>query len=269
MQGSPMQGSPPIFLTAYLMPAHPGNLLAQAPPAVYCKGPPPWRYTYEEQRIANVGGSLRGASREPCMRHAIAPLKTTLIGGVLFLIPFIIIVAVLGKAVEVAYQALKPAARWVIAFNDPTALALAGLAAVLLVLLLCFAAGMIARWAFARRFTQWIENRLNDIYPRYAVLKSMAQGYGMQGAGQALLPVTVQYEGHMRIAFEVERGTDGLVTVFLPGSPDPWAGVIAHVPAGRVTPLGADFDTVMKRLQWLGRGTASLIDAAHANQTRA
>jgi uncharacterized membrane protein len=201
------------------------------------------------------------------MRHTIAPIKTTLIGGVLFLIPFVIIVAVLGKAVEMAYHALKPAAHWVIAFDDPTALALAGVASVLLVVLACFAAGVLARWAFARRFTQWIEDRLNDVYPRYAVLKSMAQGYGMPDAGQALLPVIIRYDDRMQIAFEVERGNEGLVTLFLPGSPDPWAGAIIHMTPDRVTPLDTDFDTVMKRLQWLGRGTASLADSVCAKQS--
>ena len=201
------------------------------------------------------------------MRQAIAPLKSTLIGGVLFLIPLVIVVAVLGKAVELAYHALKPAAQWAITFDDPTALALAGAAAVVLVVLLCFIAGLLARWAFAKRIGQWIEDRLNDVYPRYAVLKSMAHGYGVAETGHALKPVLARYNDHDRIAFEVERGTDGRVTLFLPGSPDPWAGAIIHMDAERVEPLETDFDTVMKSLQWLGRGTAEILPASETKGT--
>lgn len=195
------------------------------------------------------------------MRQTIAPLKTTLIGGALFLVPLVVIGAIVGKAIEIAYGILKPAAKWVIAFDDPTALAFAGVAAVLLVVLLCFLAGMVARWALARQVSRWVEDRLNDIYPRYAVLKSMAQGYGLPDSGHALIPVLARYDDRLQIAFEVERAQDGLVTLFLPGSPDPWAGTIAHMTPDRVTPLQTDFDTVMKSLQWLGRGTAGILDA--------
>lgn len=194
------------------------------------------------------------------MRHTIAPLKTTLIGGALFLVPLVLVVAIVGYAVGMAYRILKPLAEWTITFNDPLALSLAGVAAVMLVILLCFLGGVAARWALAQRVTQWIEDRLNDIYPRYAVLKSMAQGYGLSDGGHALIPVLARYDDRVQIAFEVERAKNGLVTLFLPGSPDPWAGTIAHMTAERITPLDTDFDTVMKSLQWLGRGSAVILD---------
>ena len=60
----------------------------------------------------------------------------------------------------------------------------------------------------------------------------------------------------------MEHGPGDLVTVYLPGSPDPWSGSVAHVTPDRVTPLNADFNAVVKAVRKVGRGSAALIETA-------
>lgn len=72
----------------------------------------------------------------------------------------------------------------------------------------------------------------------------------------------IRFDDLAQIAFEVERGPGDLVTVYLPGSPDPWSGSVAHVESDRVDQLGGDFASVVKTLRKVGRGSISLLETS-------
>ena len=96
-----------------------------------------------------------------------------------------------------------------------------------MLLLLCFLAGLAARRAIGRRFSDKIERNLLLLYPRYAIFKErMAGGIGGDETKPQLKPVQVQLHDAARIAFEVDRTAAGIVAICLPGSPDPWSGVV-------------------------------------------
>jgi uncharacterized membrane protein len=61
------------------------------------------------------------------------------------------------------------------------------------------------------------------------------------------------------MAFEVERAQAGLVTIYLPGSPDPWAGTVAFIEENRVQPLPIEFSDALASFERLGSGSAKLI----------
>jgi uncharacterized membrane protein len=149
-------------------------------------------------------------------------------------------------------------------FQDVGGIALASLAAVLLVLLLCFGAGLLARAAAGRAFAARFENRLQTLYPRYSVIKAMSQG--LHGAlGQSVLrPVMASFDDHQLMAFDMERLDDGRVVLYLPGAPDAWSGSVALVAADKVEPLDIDSAELAKALQGLGLGTAALLRGAAA-----
>jgi uncharacterized membrane protein len=70
----------------------------------------------------------------------------------------------------------------------------------------------------------------------------------------------VRFDDLSQIAFEVERGPGDLVAVYLPGSPDPWSGSVAHITSDRVDPVAADFASVIQTLRKVGRGSAVLLE---------
>ena len=73
-------------------------------------------------------------------------------------------------------------------------------------------------------------------------------------------PVLVRFDESMRIAFETERSEDNkMVAVFLPGSPDPWAGKVVLLDVDRVEPLNAEFGVAAATCEQLGRGSAMLL----------
>lgn len=196
------------------------------------------------------------------MKLSLQPLKTTLIGGVVLLLPVVVALAVIGQGVALVGRAAAPLIA-LLPDKSVGGVALATLATLALLLLLCFGAGLLARAALGRRLSESFENRLHALYPRYTVFKGMTQdlaGEGMQG----LLPVLVSFDDHQLLAMEVERLADGRVVVFLPGAPDPWSGSVVMVKPEQVRPIAIELGALNRVLKGLGRGSGRLLGNAAA-----
>lgn len=187
-------------------------------------------------------------------------LKTTLIGGVVFLLPLIVVLVVLGQAMALVSKLAVPLAAH---FPERAigGVAVATLVALALVLAICYGAGLLARAAFARALSERFEDRLHALYPRYTVVKAMTQGLGAQADDKALKTVLATFDDHQLLAMEVERLGDGRVVLFLPGAPDPWSGSVVLVEPQRVQPLDADIAALNRSLKRLGRGSAAVLRA--------
>ena len=78
------------------------------------------------------------------MKGQIGFLKTTVIGGVIFLIPLIIIVAILGKAFQIMMRVAEPLSA-LVPIDSVVDIAVVNLIAVALIILACFVAGLAAK----------------------------------------------------------------------------------------------------------------------------
>src|SRR5947209_136091 len=88
------------------------------------------------------------------MRGVLHFLLTTLIGGLLFLVPLVVVAVVLEKALGLAHKVVEPlAAHMPIDFGLHTPRVLASV----LILLFCFFSGLFARTAVARRMIVSLE----------------------------------------------------------------------------------------------------------------
>jgi uncharacterized membrane protein len=187
--------------------------------------------------------------------------KTTAIGGLLFLLPLIVLGWLLGyvyQAVVVIYEPLK--SHLPVSGVTGTAL-LFGLAIVVLVLL-CAVCGLAARRAIARKFSQTVEKQIMMIFPKYAIYKDILAGnFGGEVHTPTLKPVAVHLQDMVRIGYEAGRAEQGLVTVYLPGSPDPWMGTVVLVEPARVQPLELGFGELAAICERLGRDSQQLLAA--------
>jgi uncharacterized membrane protein len=134
-------------------------------------------------------------------------LKKTILGGVVFLVPFVILLAVAGKAYAVMERFAAPIAQ-AIGIERIGAVAVINIVTVLAIVAVCYIAGLLATSKAGRRVYERIDER---------------------------------------------------VVVFLPGSPDPWSGVVSLVTPDRVTPLQVDFTTAVRAMKLAGRGTLKIL----------
>jgi uncharacterized membrane protein len=188
-------------------------------------------------------------------------LKTTALGGSLFLVPIVAIGIALGYVYSIAagsYQHVKP---W-IPFDTATGIAVVFCLATLGLLLACFAFGLIAQRAIGRHFTRTIEQQLIKIYPKYAIYKDLLAGkLGGDDNVPSLRPVLVRKEGLLLLAFEADRLASGHVVIYFPGAPDAWTGSLALVEGEQVRPMNLPFSQVIAISERLGRQSSSLLDA--------
>ena len=111
------------------------------------------------------------------------------------------------------------------------------------------------------------------MFPRYAIFKEQLGGnIGGDIAKNRLKPVKVRLDGYCRLAFEVERRADAndlsdeLVTLFLPGSPDPWTGTVIYTTADRVENVDAPSPDVLGAFEKLGTDTQAILRGESINQ---
>lgn len=188
-------------------------------------------------------------------------LRATAIGGIFFLLPFAVLCFFLGQVAQVVYAVaiqLQPLMSEYLKVNDAMGYALLLFIAIIVLVLACFIAGILATRSIARNFTKWIEKYLLMMFPRYAIFKEQLSGnIGGDIARNRLRPVCVALNGYQSLGFEVERRAQ--VTVYLPGSPDPWAGSVVIVEPEQIRPLDVPFGDVLGAFEKLGDDTQALL----------
>lgn len=190
--------------------------------------------------------------------------KTTAIGGIFFLLPIVVIAVLLGQLAQVVWMVGGVIDQY-LPVHTPLGYSLLFLTALALILLACFAAGVAARRSLAAKFTSIVETYLVMIFPRYAIFKEQLSGnIGGKQFSNRLVPVLVQYNGWQRLAFQVETLTTGHVTIFLPGSPDPWNGTVVLVSPNDVSPLAIGFSDAVGVLEKLGQDMQLILAGADA-----
>ena len=183
--------------------------------------------------------------------------RTTVLGGLVFLVPFIIIIVIGGKAIAVMRTIAQPIAAQ-LGIDHIGAVAIIDLLAVVLLVGVCYLAGLLATWGHSHRLHQTFDRILLELFPRYTFIKSMTESLGVETVEKTLETVLVHFDDQSQIAFEVERH-DEWVVVYLPGSPDPWSGAVSLVKPERVQHIDTDFKTAVKCMRLAGRGTTSLL----------
>jgi len=192
------------------------------------------------------------------MRGVLGFLRTTVVGGLFFLIPLVVLLLILAEAYRAMKVVAQPLSAW-LQVDTVAGIALANLLAIALVVLLCFLAGLLARSAFMRRLGNRFERRVQRGIPLYAVVKSMVESVLPLHREEGLQPVLVQFDDCCQLGLEVERRAEGQVAVYLPGSPNPWSGSLLLTTPERVTPLPVTMLATMRTMQQLGKGANDLL----------
>lgn len=184
-------------------------------------------------------------------------LKTTVVGGLVFLIPLVVLILLLDEAIGVVLVVAEPMAGF-LPVDSIGGIALVNVIAALIVILVCFAAGLVARSGPAQRLIGAAESAVLQKVPGYTFMKGITST--LSPDKNADLKAALVSLGNMeRIGLEVERSDDNRVVVYFPGSPNAWSGIVQIVPADQVKPIEVSMMSVMQCAEQLGRGTNQLL----------
>jgi uncharacterized membrane protein len=192
------------------------------------------------------------------MKEILGFVRTTLVGGILFLLPIIVVVVIVGKALGITNKVVAPLATHLpvdlaIGLQTPKLLAIA------LLILFCFVTGNFARTAIARRMVNSLETTVLSNVPGYEFIKSMSQSVLGADSQMAHSVVLARIEDAWQLAFLVERLEGGHVAVFVPGSPSPQSGSVYFMTEDRIRPMDIPASSVLKCLKRYGLGSNALL----------
>jgi uncharacterized membrane protein len=160
-------------------------------------------------------------------------VRTTILGGVFFLIPIVVLSIVIAKALEYTDKFLRALATHILAASELSATG-AMVMSVVVIALTCFFAGLIARTVTAQELIKLLESSILSKVPACEYLKQE----GASALGVATMTeqpiVLVESDIGWQVGVQTEAASGGFVTVFVPGAPNPHSGTVYFVPADRI-----------------------------------
>lgn len=184
---------------------------------------------------------------------------TTVIGGVVFLIPVVFLGVIITKAAGFMMVIAKPMAAW-LPIDTLGGVALANIIAIAAVIAVCFLAGIVARHALAGAFVKNLESKVLVNVPGYMMIKTLVNGFD-ESKAEGLRPVALKLGSAERIGFEIQKLKDGRSMVYIPSVPSPWSGITQVLPPEQVTYLDVPISKVIEATENFGYGVDSLLAA--------
>ena len=146
-------------------------------------------------------------------------LEVTLVGGLLVVLPLWVSLLLLLKAIKGALAMLLPIAKLL-----PQWFVHEKVAALGLLLVICFVVGLLIRTRPGRRFGDWLTQHILGRIPGFALMRGMTRQLAGKKGEQSFQPALVEIEEALVPAFIIEKHADGQFTVFVSSSPTPMAG---------------------------------------------
>jgi uncharacterized membrane protein len=185
-------------------------------------------------------------------------VRTTLAGGILFLVPIIVLVIILGKALALAHRLIGPLAEHV-PVESVLGLRMPVLLAIAVIVLFCFLAGLLARTALAIRMVHALEVSVLAKVPGYGLLKSVSQSLLAVEPQGAYSVVLARLDDAWQIGLRIEELENGLVAVFIPDAPNPQSGAVVFLAPDQFKPTDIPLAAAFKSLKHLGAGSNALL----------
>ena len=192
------------------------------------------------------------------------PVQTTIAGGILFMIPLLVIIWVMGKLIGMVSKVVQPIA-------DLTGLtSIGGVAVVTLMTIVVIAGiaylcGMIAKTNGGQAFIKWLESGVVTLIPAFNVVEGFAKSLGPEGAN--ILVVLVPTDAGWATGLVFEPPKDAWYAVFLPGSPEWTSGSLAYAHVSDVHIIDVSVANLAMILRRRGLGSDPML--VHLARTRA
>lgn len=189
------------------------------------------------------------------MKSFLQIIKATITGGLLFLVPLVLLFIVADKAFKLSQKIITP----IIKRLPGTSIALQEIFAVILILAVCFIAGLIANKKNAKKLVGKIENGILSHVPGYMFIKKIGEGMVGIEDTEELKVVLVKVDDAWQLAFMIEQIDENLFTVFVPDAPSPWSGSVYHIEKDRMRFTDITQKEAMNCLRKLGYGSANFL----------
>jgi len=192
------------------------------------------------------------------MKPVVDFMKTTIVGGLLFLVPAVLIILLVKNALELARKILMPIEK-LLPIENIAGAAVEHLLAVVLIIAVCFAAGLAARTSPGAKLNAWLERAILRRVPGFGLIKTVAKEMAKIESQSDLGVALARIEDAWVLSFIVEKLDNGLLAVFVPSAPTPAAGSIYYLTEDRVKRLDVSVASAIQCIVRLGVGSKELL----------
>jgi len=202
------------------------------------------------------------------MKNAASFVKATIAGGFFVVLPVVLVILVLLETVDLLEGLMVPIAEQ-LPVDNLGGVEIAMILAVLLILLVCFAIGLILRTKLGSAAGRGMERILLSPLPGYVLLKNLTTRLSGTAAGHRFAPALVESSpGCREPAFIIEQTKSGDFVIFVPLAPMPNVGSVRLVRPDRIERIDAPFGSLVNCVMMWGVGADELLSGAVKNESR-
>lgn len=192
------------------------------------------------------------------MKSILKIIKATFLGGILFLAPLVVLLVILEKGYAIIQKVTLPLVN-----NLPRVhvlgIALQEIVGIIILILICFIAGLLARTACAKKLIHKLENGILSFIPGYSFIKNMNENIMGLESREDLKVILVPTDAGWQFAFLIEQIDETNFSVFIPDAPNPWSGSVCFVDKKSIKEVNMTQKEALACIRKLGYGSKELL----------
>lgn len=191
------------------------------------------------------------------MKSILRIIKTTFIGGILFLVPIAVLLILIEKVYHIVQKITLPLSSHLPKVKI-LGLALQEIIGLLIIIVICFLAGVIAKTKAAKSLISKLEDKVLSLIPGYSFMKGINEKLlGIQN--ENLKVILARVDDGWQFAFLIEQINEDHFTVFVPNAPNPMSGGVYFMEKERIKEVLISQKEAMACIRKLGFGSSNLL----------
>ena len=189
-------------------------------------------------------------------------LKTSLLGGVVVILPVAILVSVTVWVFNLISGWISPLTR-LLTKDLQIYEFIAESFAIVVILAACFSVGVLVRTRLGDVLYRLLETRILKLAPGYSMIKETVLhlfGNHKESPFSSVALAQIFCNSTMATCFITDTHADGSFTVFVPTGPNPTSGLIYHLEGKYVHPVDVPVQDAMRSVISCGAGSGNLLD---------
>jgi len=194
------------------------------------------------------------------MNNLVTFFKTTIVGGVIVIVPLAILTFVVGDAVNSLITLTKPLTED-LPFGVFANAVIALLFVAAIIIAICFTAGFLLSTLWGMAIKNWLEKNIFERIPMYTTLRGLTQKFaGIEGADFPVVEVDLYNSDGRVLGVRVDTLPDERQVVYVPSSPIVTVGQLHILPKTRVTETDLSMTETIGCLSQMGIEARKLYD---------
>ena len=186
------------------------------------------------------------------MKAAIEFIKTTVLGGIVIVIPIAVIVIVLGDFYHTLIEITSPLTKGM-TFGPLTNTLIATLFVVLVIVAFFFIAGLLLNTFWGKSTKNWLEQNIFERIPMYSTLSQLTQRIaGIENSNFPVVEVDLYGTANRVLGIVIDTLPDGRLLVYTPSSPVITVGQLNIVAEENVKILDVSITNTLNCLSMMG-----------------